>query len=276
MNICIIGAGNIGMRYHQGITETLGNADLYLVDQPQRLQALDEQNLANTALAASIEQVDAKIDLFVVSTSSKPRLALYEQCLARNPKYVILDKYLFASRQEFDQCLALDRVTTFVNQWMYGSKCFDCLFENPQRHVELRGSGWGLGCNAVHWIDVFKRHLGINQLVLAEGSLISDVFPAKRAGYEEIAGRLVLADRHSDKTITLIDEPDAGTPDGLTIRIDEIEYIFDYRQIIKDGVVVSRFPYFSSQNGGIVSDILRSGPCVLPSLAESVSEHLSV
>lgn len=276
MNICIVGAGNIGMRYHQGILATLDAAKVTLVDQPHRLDELGQQNYANTTLASSIDQVETQIDLFVVATSSAPRLALYKQCLVRNPTFVILDKYLFASRAEFDQCLALDRVTTFVNQWMHGSGCFDCLFEEPRQQVELRGSGWGLGCNAVHWIDVFKRHLGITELALTESSVISAVFPAKRPGYQEVAGQLVLADCHSDKTITLIDQPDAGTTDGMTIRVDEREYFFNYREIIRDGAVLSRFPYFSAQIGGIVRDIMARGQCALPSLEESISQHLLV
>ena len=35
---------------------------------------------------------------------------------------------------------SLTRVPTFVNQWMYGSKTFDCLFEEEARSVEVIGS----------------------------------------------------------------------------------------------------------------------------------------
>ncbi len=276
MNVCVIGVGNIGLRYVQGIGKTFPDAELFLVDKPERLAELADQLTGNIHLISSVDELKTPVDLFVVATSCEPRLALYKKCLERNPRFVILDKYLFASRQEFDDCLSLDRVPTFVNQWMYGSKTFDCLFEQPATSVELTGSGWGLACNAVHWIDVFKRHLEIGQLRVGEGTSISEVFPAKRAGYEEISGKLVFVATDCDRSITLIDQPEVNIDAGMNIRVDDRDYLFNYSEIICDGVVLSRFPYFSEQIGGIVADIMSSGRCTLPVLEESISQHLLI
>lgn len=140
MRICIIGVGNIGMRYVQGITKKIPEAELILIDRDERLKEL---KLGNVQLLSSLAEVSQAIDLFVVSTSCESRLGIYKQCLELNPQYVILEKYLFKSREEFVECLSLARVPTFVNQWMYGSRTFDCLFENNATSVELIGSGWG-------------------------------------------------------------------------------------------------------------------------------------
>ena len=276
MRICIVGVGNIGMRYVQGITRKFPDAELVLIDCDDRLRELEKMELGNVKLINSLDDIQTSVDLFVVSTSCESRLSIYKRCLDLNPQYIILEKYLFKSREEFEECLSLTRVPTFVNQWMYGSKTFDCLFEGEARSVELRGSGWGLACNAVHWMDVFKRHMNITHLEVGSDTKIFKVFPSKRAGYEEIFGELAFVDRDSDKAFKLIDRPDASLDNIQEIKIDERVYIFDFQNIIEDEKVLAHFPYFSEIIGDIVGDIMDKGSCHLPLLDESISQHLLI
>jgi hypothetical protein len=276
MRICIVGVGNIGMRYVQGISKTFPDTELVLIDSDTRLKELVQLGLGNVLLLPSLDDIEVPIDLFVVSTSCESRLSIYKRCLELNPKYIILEKYLFKSRQEYEECLSLTRVPTFVNQWMYGSKTFDCLFENEVQSVELRGSGWGLACNSVHWIDVFKRHMNITNLQVGSSTFISEVFASKRSGYEEIFGELVFEDRDSDKSFKLIDMPDPSLEKMQKITVDGKVYIFDYSKIIEGEKVLSHFHYFSELIGGIVGEIMEHGSCHLPRLEESISQHLLI
>ena len=276
MKICIVGVGNIGMRYVQGITSTFPDAQLFLVDCAARLRELAVLELNNAKLLTSIDDIQEPIDLFVVSTSCEPRLDSYKRCLAHHPQYVILEKYLFSSRQEFAECLRLERVPTFVNQWMFGSGAFDSLFEAGATSVELVGSGWGLACNAVHWIDVFKRQMDITHLEVGSDTAISSVFPSKRAGYEEIFGELVFVDRDSDKTFKLIDQGDPDLVGMQQIKVDETLYTFDFKQVKLGGHVVGNFPYLSEVIGDITGDILEKGSSHLPLLEESITQHMLI
>ena len=276
MRICVVGVGNIGMRYVQGISKTFPDAELLLIDCDARLKELAQLGLGNVLLLPSLDDIEVPIDLFVVSTSCESRLSIYKRCLELNPKYIILEKYLFKSREEYEECLSLTRVPTFVNQWMYGSKTFDCLFENDAQSVELRGSAWGLACNAVHWMDVFKRHMSITHLQVGSGTVISEVFSSKRPGYEEIFGELVFEDRDSDKTFKLVDMPDPSLVNMQKITVDDKVYTFDYSKITEGEDVLSHFPYFSEVIGGIVGEILAHGSCHLPLLEESISQHLLI
>jgi hypothetical protein len=276
MRICIIGVGNIGMRYVQGIRKKFPRAELWLVDHDVRLGELKKLEMANVTLVSSLAHVDEPIDIFVVSTSCEPRLSIYKQCLALEPRYIILEKYLFKSRAEFAECLSLARVPTFVNQWMYGSRTFDCMFEREATSVELLGSGWGLACNAVHWMDIFQRHMNITQARVGVGTTITEVLPSKRAGYEEIRGEWVFEDVDSEKSFKLIDRPEDSPVEGLRIKVDEAEYLFDYKAISKDGKVLSHFPYFSDLIGDIVGEIAEKGTCALPVLEASVDQHLLI
>ena len=49
---------------------------------------------------------------------------------------------------------------------------------------------------------------------------------------------------------------------------------FDYSNILQDGRAISAFPYFSDLIGGIVGGVLDHGECFLPTLDESISQHL--
>jgi len=276
MRICIIGVGNIGMRYVQGIRKKFPGAELLLVDNDARLQELAKLGMTNVNLANSLDQVNEPVDIFVVATSCEPRLAIYKQCLEFKPRYIILEKYLFKSRAEFDECLALPRVPTFVNQWMYGSGTFDCMFEREATSVELIGSGWGLACNAVHWMDVFQRNMDITRARVGSGTTITEVHPSKRAGYEEILGEWIFEDADSEKSFKLIDRSDNSPADGLRIKVDGAKYFFDYTAIKKDEMTLSRFPYFSDLIGDIVGEIFDKGTCSLPLLEESIGQHLLV
>ena len=276
MKICIVGVGNIGMRYVQGISKTFPDAHLFLVDSAARLRELAEMDLGNVELLESLDEVHASPDLCVVATSCEPRLAIYKRCLALAPRYIVLEKYLFKSREEFEECLLLERVPTFVNQWMFGSRAFDGLFETSANLVELRGSGWGLACNAVHWIDVFKRHMKIKHLEVGGNTAISSVFASKRPGYEEIFGELEFVDRDSDKSFKLIDQGDPGLVGKQEIKVDDKLYKFDFKQITQGEKLVGHFPYFSELIGGIIGEIIDTGNCHLPLLEESISQHLLI
>jgi hypothetical protein len=276
MKICIVGVGNIGMRYYQGILKKFPQAEMLLVDKDLRLQELKKLCVGNVEYFSSTDELNMPIDLIVVATSCQSRLSIYKQCLLLKPRYIILEKYLFKSRLEFNASLSLEKIPTFVNQWMYGSHSFDGLFDVDASVVEVQGANWGLACNAVHWIDLLKKYLGIRDLTVGAQSVINEVFASKRPGYDEVQGRWFFEDRSSEKSFSLIDCHSGHAARGLRITVDQKEYHFDYSAITKDGVIVSRFPYFSEQIGGIVEDLFGSGSCCLPTLEESVSQHLLV
>ena len=69
-------------------------------------------------------------------------------------------------------------------------------------------------------MDVLKRHLNITHLQVGSGTTIAEVFPSKRAGYEELRGEWIFEDRESDKSFKLIDRQENSPVDGLRIVVD--------------------------------------------------------
>lgn len=276
MRVGIIGVGNIGLRYLQGILKTSPGAEVFVIDRESRLAELRAMGFGRTEFFTSLKDVIERIDLMIVATSCESRLELYRQSLELNPKYIILEKYLFKSRAEFDECLSLSRVPTFVNQWMFGTNTFNNIFSRNVNSVIIEGSNWGLGCNSVHWIDLIKQSLGISNLRVGKQSTTLGVFASKRAGYEEVHGDWTFEDTNSDKAFRLIDSASDSQSPGLAIKVDGQDYYFDYKTVSRSGEVIGHFPYFSDQIGGIVEELLKGGKCCLPTLEESVSQHLLV
>ena len=62
MRVCIIGVGNIGMRYVQGITKKVPDAEFFLVDTPVRLQELKKLELGKVKLFTSLDDIHESID----------------------------------------------------------------------------------------------------------------------------------------------------------------------------------------------------------------------
>ena len=118
--------------------------------------------------------------------------------------------------------------------------------------------------------------MNITHLQVGSDTTISEVFPSKRAGYEEIFGELVFVDRHGDKTFKLVDQGDQSLIGMQKIKVDEKVYVFDFKQVKHDGKIVSHFPYFSELIGDIVDEILKKNSCSLPLLEESISQHLLI
>jgi hypothetical protein len=276
MKVGIVGAGNIGLRYLQGITKQFPNAEMVVIDRDSRLTELKTMELGRTKYASSLNEISERLDLCVVATSCEQRLEIYRRCLELDPRYIVLEKYLFKSRGEFAESLSIARVPTFVNQWMFGTKAFNSLIHEGISSVVVEGSNWGLACNSVHWIDLLKRALGISNLRAGKRSSIIEVFGSKRAGYEEVYGDWIFEDTDSTKSFRLIDYPSDGLRVGLTIKVDGEEYYFDYKTVSGKGNTISHFPYFSEQIGGIIEELLKCGTCCLPTLEESVSQHLLV
>ena len=276
MRVGIIGVGNIGLRYLEGILKASPGAEVFVVDRESRLAELTAMDFERTKYFTSLKDIGERVDIMVVATSCDSRLELYRQCLELNPKYIILEKYLFKSRAEFDESISLSRVPTFVNQWLFGTKTFSKILNKNVRSVVVKGSNWGLGCNSVHWIDLIKQSLGLSNLRVGKRSTILDVFGSKRAGYEEVHGDWIFEDETSDKSFRLIDSASDSQSPGLTIKVDDDDYYFDYKTVSRSGEVISHFPYFSDQIGGIMEELLKRGECCLPTLEESVSQHLLV
>jgi predicted dehydrogenase len=205
--IAIIGSGQIGSRHLQALS---------FIDRPVSLQVVDPDagslkvakerfdqcgetvNVRKVDFLDSIDLLSESLDLVIVATGAKARRAVVEELLARKKvRYLILEKFLFQKSDDLQQIrtlLASAGVKTWVN----------CPFRMVPFYQELRakfinsarldynvsGSLIGIGCNAIHYLDMLAYFTGQTEFELDNNLLDKAIIPSKRPGFIEFTGTL--------------------------------------------------------------------------------------
>ncbi|MCV3262395.1 hypothetical protein OGZ01_01395 [Vibrio harveyi] len=151
-----------------------------------------------------------------MATNAAVRLGIVKQLVEKlTVQYLVLEKVLFqsvAQLVEAEKLLANAGVKTWVNCPRRLFPAYQALkqqYQGAQSVVlEVTGSNWGLGCNAIHFIDLWNYLAGFSSYKLDFQADVS-VIDSKRSGYKEIIGGLAAqAGRH--KLYLQCDQTESG------------------------------------------------------------------
>jgi predicted dehydrogenase len=290
--VLLVGAGQLGSRYLQGMVRAESHLDIIVVDpssvaleraKSRWIEAGGEQCRHFISWANDIPLELKKIDLALVVTSAKGRAELVKQIASKmEVRYWVLEKVLAQSVDELEiiSCTADQSHGAWVNTprrmsvWHQSlKKAFES--KGPIK-AEYSADLWGLGCNSIHFLDLISWWMGEKLHSIDTKSLDSHWFESQRAGYFEVTGKLVA---HFTKGSTLILEARhqaeiqplvIGLADGTNFKIDEA----NGAAFSTNGDHIDGHIEFQSQlSGRLVDDILLRGQCDLPSLEESAAMH---
>ena len=65
--------------------------------------------------------------------------------------------------------------------------------------MKISGRNWGLCCNSVHYIDLFKSFIRDKEIFITKNKLRNEIFESKRNGYFELYGNFSLSNIKGDK-----------------------------------------------------------------------------
>lgn len=302
LKIAILGAGQIGSRHLQALAGLEESAEVTLVDpsdealgvaQDRFLQAADETARRQIALSLKHEPSELKenLDVAIIACSSAQRADVCRALLAASRvQFVILEKFLFPRAEDYADLEARFRragTLAWVNQWLSSVHAFHRVVAwagkwPPQ--ISVSGRGWGLCCNAVHYIEWFDALTGRGTLRLA-ASDFGTVFPSKRLGYREIAGTLRV---EADGGGWIEMACEEGAPgESIRLRLDsetrsiQAEFFGD-RLVCRFGeekgasAETIRVPMQSRLTHFHVHALMQRGDCALPRLERSTAHHLLV
>lgn len=214
----LLGCGNIGFRHLQALCRSSLPAMITVVepnaDTHQRITRQFADAAASThtfeLLSALPERVDP-VDLLIVTTTAEARRAAIENAVAAGVvRSALLEKVLFQTTGDLEaigNLLTEHGVNTFVN---CGRRTFGGYRTLRERwagrgpvDVHVSGNRFGLGSNAVHFLDLaeFLNHSAISSIDasgLADGSVAG-----RRPGTVEVFGSL-----------------SAGLANGATLTVD--------------------------------------------------------
>ena len=301
--VAVIGGGQLGSRHLQGLIHCRRPLEIHVVDPDGGALRLARQRWSEaggpqsphaTHFQTGMESLPDRLDLAIVSTTAAVRPDVVEQLDGRSEVGSwLLEKVLAQSHNGLDRIAAAigNPARVWVNTWARTTPWFQEIrgrVGTGPLVVEVRGASWGMGCNAIHFMDLFAWWTGENSIVV-DGAGLDHCWPnAKRAGHHELSGLLRI--EFSSGTTLLLRSTAPPVP-GSRAGTDSIKQMVIQAQcgqwnvhepfsetagsaVTKSGERIDgRVEYQSERTGPIVDSILETGTCDLPDLATSSHHH---
>jgi hypothetical protein len=291
-NILLVGAGQLGSRYLQGLVKISFPLNIYVID--PNINALNESRKRCSEISFnekhniyyydSLSLAPKNLSLAIIATSADVRLNIVTQLIEDfNIDYWILEKFLVQSLSQLDK---LQELLTQRKVWVNTPRRLMNIYKEINEFLEgknmkkysVRGGSWGMACNSIHYLDLLFWLSKSATLIIDNIDFNSKWVPAKRIGFYEIYGRFsgrsicpsgliefdfecnqsiqpLIISIESSKGVIKICESDE------TVTIDEV--IFPQKRI----------PYQSEFTDQVVSKILETGSSELPCLHDSALIH---
>lgn len=298
MKTClIIGAGQLGSRHLQGLVKYKGEMDVYVLD--PSLKSLEiaterEREISHShkvIYTQSWDVVPVSLDMVIIATSANIRESVINQLLLkRKVCFLILEKVLFQELDAYKRVsdlLVKHNVVTFVNhpRRMFESyqKLKDNLKKGKQNVYQVAGGNWGIGCNALHFLDLFV-YLSDERLQEINLDYVDDeILSSSRPGFIEFTGTITgrlsdgsffsinsLEGEVSAISITIFNEEDRFIiQEGGTPRIYELSKKDSFKLVEQD----FNLEYISGITGKLAIDLFEKGNCSLPTFNDARHTH---
>lgn len=297
--IAIIGAGQLGSRHLQALALLQFPAAISVVDPSsdslnvakERYEQMEQVcDATGVDYLQKISDLPAELDVVIVATSANVRLKVLQELTATSQvKNLILEKVLFQSIEDFQVAQKLfddHKIAAWVNcpRRIYPfyqelQKRFDA---KSTIHYEVTGPNWGIGCNAIHFIDLQAMLVGETDYQPDTSSLDPVIHDSKRAGFVEFTGTLKgsftaghsfsFTAKESDeeepvqKLITETLDVEIFPRRGEAILIDKLEK--------REEKLDFSAPFQSQLTSLVVTEILETGACRLTTFEESAALHI--
>ena len=290
-NILIIGAGQLGSRYLEGLAKSKLYLKIIVLDKSsisikkaKKKWILLNKNSQQRKISwhYKLPPKISKYDLVIVSTTSFGRAKLISDISKKvYVKYWILEKLLAQSVKELDLICSStsNSINAFVNtprramKWYKNIK--SQLLNKQIKKVFNNDNKWGLACNAIHYIDLVTWLSGKSIVSVSTKNLKKKWFKSKRNDYYEIDGELIVKFQDG---IELFMRSNPNLKKNLRINfsdkscyfIDEVKGIASLNYKKK---ILSKNENKSEMTSSLIQKILIDGYCDLPILSESITQH---
>ncbi|WP_299074819.1 Gfo/Idh/MocA family oxidoreductase [uncultured Paraglaciecola sp.] len=293
-NIVLVGAGQIGSRHLQALSNIKNECRITVFDPNQSAleraqnRLLDVSDNALNVFFTTEMPVDDSFSLAIIATSADVRLAVFEALVQQNKlKYIIFEKVLFQSVLQIQQCTKLletHAIRAWVNcprrAFTSYKKLKSVIEEEQFASMKVTGSSYGLACNGIHFVDLFVFLNGLNNLNM-KSELGCDVIESKRGGCFEVFGKLHIT--ANDHSLSLFcDNVTDSQRYEIEIRTTQTRFVIDelaqkMRVYNNEDTLLSTTEFVvtpQSQLSHIVAtEIMTKGRCDLTTFSESALLH---
>lgn len=289
LDVLVVGFGMMGCRHVQALLQNKEKFKVHV------LEPSAENVETNTArIGARPEDCNwysnlgeiPPVDLAIVATSSAPRFNIVKTLIESGCKFFLLEKIVFQSVDQFREIMELMAVKNVKPYCNFVNRYFGAYndIKNELSAVEpcevlVYGNAFGMGCNAIHYIDIFQYLTSNNDLKLDSSSVSKfDIENRRGSQYNEFTGSLKLNNNKGDK-ISIIADPDFLGGVSINIKQGNKEYLLSeqsqkYYSIGKGSNEKKDFTIIptSRLSDKIILEILE-GNCRLTNLEETFQSH---
>lgn len=290
-NIAIIGVGALGQRHLQSMVELQDQCNIYAVEINEEIICVLTKEFPNVNFITTVDGLPNELEVVVIATNSNIRRMLFEQLISHSVvKNIIFEKVLF--QKEEDYYFVQDKLKDLgINAWVNCARrewdSYKLLKEELKSYNELHisaiGGEWGIGCNAIHILDIIE-YLSDNEIeILDISGLENKIVESKRKGFYEFFGTISgSAGRCKNYNLVCIDN--SNLPFCIEITTDKSRYM------INEGnnyLLVSsaesnwqwekrefKQVYQSQMTGRVVKSIMDRATCNLSDYESSMKLHL--
>jgi hypothetical protein len=293
-NVLIVGAGQLGSRYLQGLAKCTIPLSVYVCDVSQLsldlaesrwLEVGGDKTPHNIELFIGFDGVPAHIDLAIISTNAFVRPKVVKQVAEKSQvRYWLLEKVLAQSEEKIKQIQSIIGVegNAWVNtplrsmDWYHKIKS-EMIMNGSFSCVIKAGKTFGIACNTIHYLDLLEWLSGETVVKLITTGLDTKWFESKRAGFWDIFGTIEVVFSKGSKAYITSDSSQ-WMPITIKFKTRDEEWMIHESEGFairnNDLKITGRDEYQSEITAPIVESILLTGTCQLPLLAESVAMHI--
>ncbi|NLR61857.1 Gfo/Idh/MocA family oxidoreductase [Chitinophaga polysaccharea] len=299
--IGIIGAGQLGSRHLQALANVNSPLTIFVADiNEQSLNvAQDRFNEVNMREDRVVHYVNdthdfpEQMDIIIVATNSIVRRTVVEKLLERiTVKHLILEKFLFPKLEDYECVFALFNQHKDILVWVNcPRRTFDIYkdiasqlstVEAGMINVSVTGSAWGLGCNSIHFVDLFAMLTNESSVEVIYQGLDNEYMASKRAGYIDFSGKLLLR-TPTGHNMSITSFKAGALPLIVEVFTPAAYWIVNESAKIVDSATdgqnweltrqILNFPMQSKVGTGVINDLLTTNHCDLTPFNVSAQLH---
>jgi hypothetical protein len=312
VNIVLLGAGKLGSRHLQALSQTkISDTNLFVIDPSlaalnlakERFEEMPANaNISSLTYLKHIDGIEAQnIDVAIIATTSEHRKAVIRNlCNLYQIESMVLEKFLFQDEESYGeiQCL-LDQkgINAWVNcprrQWSFYKDLKIQLTDVEIINVDVTGAKWSIATSAIHFVDLISFLVGVADYKIISLDFGDTYVPSysvvtgpRESKYIEFFG--AMHGRFLDSTFFnfICTEDDAPFLITLTTSKGTINIFEEFGQCVISstdncgGISIEEkslsMPFQSELTNLVVDDLIINGQCSLTPYDESVTLHLPV
>lgn len=290
-NIAIIGVGALGKRHLQSMVELQDQYQIYAVEINEKIINVLNSEFPKVNFVTTVDELPKELVAVVIATNSNIRRLLFEQLINHSiVKNIIFEKVLFQKEEDYyfvQNKLNELNIRAWVNcarrEWNSYKSLKNELNGFKELYISAIGGEWGIGCNAIHILDIIEYLSGSEIENLDISGLKNEVVESKRNGFYEFFGTIRgVSGKCKNFNITCIDE--SVLPFRIEITTEKSRYMIDEANnylLVSDEESDWQWEqrefnqvYQSQMTGRIIKSIIDDGVCNLSDYDSSMKLHL--